>query len=50
MIDFKKIYFGCSDANTEAERDPTTFNKVFFDPHGHLVELINGDNCLWSTT
>lgn len=43
MIDFKKIYFGCSDANTEAERDPTTFNKVFFDPHGHLVELINGD-------
>lgn len=43
MIDFKKIYFGCSDANTEAERNPSTFNRVFFDPHGHLEELISGD-------
>lgn len=43
MIDFNKIYFGCSDANTEAERNPSTFNKVFFDPHGHLKELISGD-------
>ena len=43
MIDFKKIYFGCADANTEAERNPATFNKVFFDPYGHLEELISGD-------
>lgn len=43
MFDFKKIYFGCTDANTEAERNPLTFNRVFFDPHDHLEELINGD-------
>lgn len=43
MLNFKKIYFGCADANTEAERNPKTFNRVFFDPHGHLEELINGD-------
>lgn len=43
MFDFKKIYFGCADANTEAERNPTTFNRVFFDPHGHIEQLMNGD-------
>ena len=43
MIDFQKIYFGCSDANTEAERNPSTFNRVFFDSHGHLEELIKGN-------
>lgn len=43
MFDFNKIYFGCADANTEAERNPKTFNRVFFDPHGHIGELINGE-------
>ncbi len=42
MIDLKKVYFGCSDANTEAERNPEVFKKVFFDPHNHLEELVNG--------
>lgn len=43
MFDFKRIYFGCADANTEAERNPKTFNRVFFDPHNHIEELIKGD-------
>lgn len=42
MIDLKKVYFGCSDANTEAERNPEVFKKVFFDPHDKLKELVNG--------
>ena len=36
MIDISKVYFGCADANTEAERRPQTFKKVFFDPHDYL--------------
>lgn len=43
MIDISKVYFGCADANTEAERRPQTFKKVFFDPHDYLEELTNGD-------
>ena len=43
MIAFDKIYFGCADANIEAERNPKVFNKVFFDPHRYIEELINGD-------
>lgn len=43
MIDFNSIYFGCSDADTEAERKPQIFTKVFFDPHNHLDQLINGN-------
>ena len=43
MIDISKVYFGCADANTEAERSPQTFKKVFFDPHDYLEELTNGD-------
>lgn len=43
MIDFGKVYFGCADANTEAERNPAVFSEVFFDPHNYLNELINGD-------
>ena len=39
MIDISKVYFGCADANTEAERRPQTFKKVFFDPHNYLEEL-----------
>lgn len=48
MFDFKKIYFGCADANTEAERNPKTFNRVFFDPHNHLEELMCGDRFILS--
>lgn len=43
MVDLKKVYFGCADANTEAERRPDTFKKVFFDPHNYLEELTDGD-------
>lgn len=43
MIDFDKVYFGCTDANTEAERNPATFKSVFFDPHDYIHELIYGD-------
>lgn len=43
MIDLGKVFFGCADANTEAERKPQTFKKVFFDPHEYLDELTNGD-------
>lgn len=43
MVDLSKVYFGCSDANTEAERRPQTFKKVFFDPNNYLEELTNGD-------
>lgn len=43
MIDFKQVYFGCADADTEAERNPQTFKKVFFDPHNYMKELVSGD-------
>lgn len=43
MINLKQVYFGCSDANTEAERNPTIFREVFFDPNGYLNELLHGD-------
>lgn len=42
MIDFKSIYFGCTDADTEATRNPTVFKKVFYDPHNFVNELVNG--------
>ncbi len=42
MINLKDIYFGCSDANTEAERNPSVFREVFFDPNGYLDELLRG--------
>lgn len=43
MIDLNDVFFGYSDANTEAERNPEGFKKVFFDPHNYLDELISGD-------
>ncbi|MBD5099239.1 MAG: hypothetical protein HDT35_06815 [Clostridiales bacterium] len=43
MVNLKRIYFGCSDADTEADRNPLAFQKSFFDPHEHMDELINGD-------
>lgn len=43
MIDFNKVFFGYSDANTEAERNPKEFKEVFFDPHENLEELVTGD-------
>lgn len=44
MINLKDVYFGCSDANTEAERNPATFKKVFFDPNNYLDALLKGDS------
>ena len=43
MIDFKSIFFGYADADTEADRNPEDFKRVFFDPHNYLDELINRD-------
>ena len=43
MVNLKKVYFGCADADTEADRNPLTFKKVFFDPNGYMDELISGD-------
>lgn len=43
MINLKDVYFGCSDANTEAERNPNVFKKVFFDPNDYIEELLDGD-------
>ena len=43
MIDLNDVFFGYSDANTDAERNPEGFKKVFFDPHNYLDELISGD-------
>ena len=43
MINLKEVYFGCSDANTETERNPTIFKEVFFDPNGYLNELLSGE-------
>lgn len=43
MINLKEVYFGCSDANTEAERNPKVFKEVFFDPYDYLNELLHGE-------
>lgn len=46
MINLKEVFFGFSDADKEASRNPNTFKEVFFDPHGYLHELIDGDRFL----
>ena len=43
LINLRDIYFGCSDADTEAERKPEIFKKVFFDPHNYLEDLLRGN-------
>lgn len=43
MYDLSKVFFGFSDADTEADRNPKEFKEVFFDPHEYLRELIYGD-------
>lgn len=40
--DLKSVFFGFSDAQTEADRNPKEFLRSFFDIHEHLIELING--------
>ncbi len=45
-MNFKDVYFGCSDAETEANRYPEVFCKVFFDPHENLKKLMFGDEFL----
>lgn len=42
MRNLKEVYFGCVDAGTEAERQPSIFRKVFYDPHNYLDEIIKG--------
>ena len=43
MLNLKEVFFGYADADTEANRNPTLFQEVFFDPHDHLKELVHGD-------
>jgi len=43
MKNLKDVYFGCADADTEANRRPEVFQEVFFDPLNHLRELIHGE-------
>lgn len=42
MGTFKDVFLGWSDSDTEAERDPKMFMKVFFDPDNNIDELLNG--------
>ena len=43
MFDLGKVFFGFSDADTEANRNPNEFKQVFFDPNEHLKELVDGN-------
>lgn len=43
MINLKQVYFGCADAGTEADRNPSAFQKAFFDPYRYMDELTSGD-------
>ena len=42
MGTFKDVFLGWSDSDTEAERNPKMFMKVFFDPDNNIEELLNG--------
>ena len=42
MFNLSKVFFGCSDATTEAQRNPQQFSEVFFDPNDYISELTNG--------
>lgn len=42
MIAFDKVFFGFAAAEKEAERNPTAFQKSFYDPHEYMRELISG--------
>ena len=42
MKNFKDVFLGCTDSDTEAERHPKMFLDSFFDPDNNLEELLSG--------
>lgn len=46
MISFENVFFGYADAATEAERNPSGFQKAFYDPYSYIQELVSGDRFL----
>lgn len=42
MENFKNVFLGCADSNTEAERNPKMFINSFFDPDNNIDELLFG--------
>lgn len=40
--DFKEVFLGCADSDTEAERNPDLFVDSFFDPDDNIKELLDG--------
>ena len=42
MNNFKEVFLGCADSDTEAERNPKMFSTCFFDPDNNIEELLNG--------
>ena len=42
MKNFKDVFLGFADSNTEAERNPQMFIDSFFDPDDNINELLNG--------
>lgn len=42
MYNFKDVFLGCNDSDTEAERYPKKFVSSFFDPENNIQELLSG--------
>lgn len=42
MNNFKNVFLGFADSDTEAERNPRMFINSFFDPDNNIEELLNG--------
>lgn len=42
MNNFKNVFLGFADSDTEAERNPQMFANSFFDPDNNIDELLNG--------
>lgn len=46
MIAFESVFFGYTDAATEVERNPSGFQKAFYDPNNYVHELVDGNKFL----
>ena len=46
MITFESVFFGYTDAATEVERNPSGFQKAFYDPNNYVHELVDGNKFL----
>lgn len=42
MKNFKNVFWGFADSDTEAERNPQRFKDSFFDPDNNIDELLSG--------